>query len=62
MEDHKAKVKLNVWAMRDEMSVVKLSNCDNVQEYSSKIQGYVNDTNLCAQTSTGTMPKSQHSY
>jgi len=61
-EDYKSKVKLNVWALRDEMSAVKLSNCENVQEYSSKIQGYVNDFNLCAESSTGTMPKSEHSY
>jgi hypothetical protein len=63
-EDYKSKVKLNVWALRDEMSAVKLSNCENVQEYASKIQGHVNDFNLCAGSSTGsgTMPKSEHSY
>jgi len=63
-EDYKSKVKLNVWALRDEMSAVKLSNCENVQEYASKIQGYVNDFNLCADSSTGsgTMPKNEHSY
>jgi len=61
-ENYKSKVKLNVWALRDEMSAVKLSNCENVQEYASKIQGYVNDFNLCAESSTGTMPKSEHSY
>jgi len=61
-EDYRSKVKLNVWALRDEMSAVKLSNCENVQEYASKIQGYVNDFNLCAESSTGTMPKSEHSY
>jgi len=63
-EDYKSKVKLNVWALRDEMSAVKLSNCENVQEYVSKIQGQVNDFNLCADSSTGsgTMPKSEHSY
>jgi len=63
-EDYKSQVKLNVWALRDEMSVVKLSNCENVQEYASKIQGHVNDFNLCADSSTGsgTMPKSEHSY
>jgi hypothetical protein len=35
-----------------------------VQEYASKIQGHVNDFNLCADSSTGsgTMPKSEHSY
>jgi hypothetical protein len=44
------------------MSAVKLSNCKNLQEYTSKIQGYVNDFNLCAESSTGTMPKSEHSY
>jgi hypothetical protein len=63
-EDYKSQVKLNVWALRDEMSAVKLSNCENVQEYASKIQGHVNDFNLCADSSTGsgTMPKSEHSY
>jgi len=44
------------------MSAVKLRDCENVQEYASKIQGYVNDFNLCAESSTGTMPKSEHSY
>jgi len=61
-EDYKSKVKLNVWALRDEMSAVKLRDCENVQEYASKIQGYVNDFNLGAEGSTGTMPKSEHSY
>jgi hypothetical protein len=60
--NYKSKVKLNVWALRDEMSAVKLSNCENVQEYASKFQGYVNDFNLWAESSTGTMPKSEHSY
>jgi len=61
-ENYKSKVKLNVWALRDEMSTVKLSNCENVQKYASKIKGYVNDFNLCAESSTSTMPKSEHSY
>jgi len=63
-EDYKSKVKLNVWALRDEMSAVKLSNCENVQEYPSKVQAHVNDFNLCADISTGsgTKPKSEHSY
>jgi len=61
-EDYKLKVKLNVWALRNKMSAVKLSNCENVQEYASKIQGYVNDFNLCVESSTSTMPKSEHSY
>jgi len=65
-EDYKSKVKLNVWALRDEMSAVKLRDCENVQEYASKIQGYVNDFNLSADsdssTGSGTMPKSEHSY
>jgi len=61
-EDYKSKVKLNVWALRDEMSAVKLRDCENVQEYASKIQGYANDINLCAESSTDTMPKSEHSY
>jgi hypothetical protein len=41
---------------------VKLRDCENVQEYASKIQGYVNDFNLCAESSITTMPKSEHSY
>jgi len=65
-EDYKSKVKLNVWALRDEMSAVRLSDCENVQEYASKIQSYVNDFNLCADTDSstgsGTMPKSEHTY
>jgi hypothetical protein len=44
------------------MSAVKLRDSENVQEYASKILGYVNDFNLCAVSSTGTMPKSEHSY
>jgi hypothetical protein len=36
-EDYKSKVKLNVWALRDEMSAVKLRDCENVQEFGSKI-------------------------
>ena len=44
------------------MSAAKLRDCENVQEYASKIQGFVNDFNLCAESSTGTMPKSEHSY
>jgi hypothetical protein len=46
------------------MSAVELSNCENVQEYASKIEGYVNHFNLCADSSTGngTMPTSGNSY
>jgi len=65
LKEHcKLKVKLNVLALRDEMSAVKLRDCENVQVYASKIQGYVNDFNLYADSSTGssTMPKSEHSY
>jgi len=47
-EDYKSKVKLNVWALPDQMSAVKLRHCENVQEYASKIQRCVNDFNLCA--------------
>ena len=61
-EDNKSKVKLNVWVLQDEISAVKLRHCQNVQEYASKIQGYVNNFNLCAESSTGTMPNSEHSY
>jgi len=63
-EDYKSRVKLNVWALREEISAVKLRDCENVQEYASKIQGHVNDFNLCADSLTGSglMPKSEHSY
>jgi hypothetical protein len=44
------------------MSAVRLSDFENVHEYASKIQGYVNDFNLCAESSTGKRPKSKHSY
>jgi hypothetical protein len=56
-------VKLNVWALRDEMSAVRLGDCENVQDYASKIRGYVNDFKLCNDSSTGrvTIPKSEHS-
>jgi len=46
------------------MSAVKLSDCENVQEYVWKIQRYVNNFNLWADTTSspgsGTMPKSEH--
>jgi len=67
-KDYKSKVKLNVWALRDEMSAVKLNDCENVQEYASKIQSYVNDFNFCADTDStsstgsGTMLRSEHTY
>jgi len=63
-ENYKSKVKKNVSALSDEMSAVKLRDCENVQEYTSKMQRYVNDVNLCANSSTGsgTMPKSKHTY
>ena len=61
-EDYKSKVRLNVYALRDEMSALQLRDCENVQEYASKIQGYVNDFNLCVESSTSTMPMSKHSY
>jgi hypothetical protein len=61
-QEYKSKVKLNMWASQDEMSAVELRDCENVREYASNIQGYVNDFNLCADSSTGTMPKSEHSY
>jgi predicted solute-binding protein len=65
-EDYKSKVKLNVWALRYEMSIVRLNNCENVQEYASKIQGYVNEFNLCADsdgsTGSGTTPKREQAY
>jgi hypothetical protein len=45
-EDYKSKVKLYEWALQDEMEVVRLSDCENVQEYASKIQGQVKGFNL----------------
>ena len=48
--------------MQDEMSALEWRDCENVREYASNIQGYVNDFNLCADSSTGTRPKSKHSY
>jgi hypothetical protein len=46
------------------MFPVRVGDCQNVQDYASKMQGYVNNLNLSADTSTGssTMPKSEHSY
>jgi len=65
-EDYKSRVKLNVWALRDLMSAVGLSDCENVQQYTSKIPSYVNDFNICADTDSstgsGTMPESMHTY
>jgi hypothetical protein len=61
-EDYKSKVKVNVWALREEMSAVKLRDCVNVQEYASKMHWYLNNLNLCAESPTGTMPKCEHSY
>jgi hypothetical protein len=65
-EDYKSKVKFNMWALHDEMSAVKLSNCKNVQEYTLRIQSYVNDYNLCANTNSltgsSTMPKCEHTF
>jgi hypothetical protein len=67
-EDYKSKVKLNVWALRDQMSVGRLSDCENVQEYTSKMRCDVNDFNLCGDTDSssctgsGTMPKNEHTY
>ena len=60
-----SKVKLNVSALREEMSAVRLSDCEPVQKYASNIQSYVNDFNLCANsnhssTGSGTMPKREH--
>jgi len=62
-EDYKSKVKPNVLTLRDEMSAVRLGYCENVQEHASKIQGYVSDFNLCADSdsSTGTIP-SERAY
>jgi hypothetical protein len=62
-EDYKLKGMLNVWALRDMMSAVNLRVCQNVQEYASKSQTYVNDVNLSTDTNSsstgrGTMSKS----
>jgi len=61
-EDYKFKVEVNVWALQDEMSVVKLTDCKNVRKYTLKIQEYVNDFSLPAKSSTGMMPKGEHNY
>jgi hypothetical protein len=65
-ENDNTKVKLNVWALQDGMSAVRLSDCENVQEYASRIQSYVNHFNLCADTDSstgsGTMPNSEETY
>jgi hypothetical protein len=63
-ENYKSNVTPNVLALRDEMSALKLRDCQNVQEYASKIQGYVHDFNLYGASSTdsGTMPKSEHTH
>jgi len=67
LKEYKSKVKLNVWAMQFEMSAGRLGDCEHVQKYALKIQGYVNDFNLCANSDSstgggGTMPKSEHTY
>jgi len=37
-KDYKSMVKLKVWALRGEMSAVRLSDYENVQEYSGMLQ------------------------
>jgi hypothetical protein len=44
------------------MSAVTLSDCENIQEHASKIQGYENNFNVCADNSTSTMPQCKDSY
>jgi hypothetical protein len=63
-EVYQSRLKLNIWALYDEMSVVKVNSCENVQKYASIIQGHVNDFNLCADSSTGsgTKPNREHRY
>jgi len=63
-EDYKSKEKLNVWALRDEMSAVRLGDSENVQDYALNIQRYVDYFNLCADSLTGSgmIPKSEHRY
>jgi len=36
------------------MSAVRLGNCENVQDYASKIQGYITNFNLCADSDIST--------
>ena len=60
-------MKLNVWALGHVMSAVRLGDCENVQDYAWKIQGYVNDFNLCADSDRptgggGMKPKSEHTH
>jgi hypothetical protein len=57
-QDSKSKVKLDVWAVQEEQAAWKLRDCKNVQEYASMIQANVKQLNLCAESLTGTMPKS----
>jgi len=61
-EDYKSNVNLNVWAWRDEMLAVRFRDCENVQQYASRVQSDVNNFNLCADSSTSPMLKSEHSY
>jgi len=49
------------------MPAVRLGDCENVPNYASKIQGYVNNFNLCADSDSSTggggmMPKSEQTY
>jgi len=62
LQELESMVKLNVWALADEMSAVKLRDCKNVQEYALNIQAYVNDLNIFAESSISMRPKSEHSY
>jgi hypothetical protein len=64
-EDYASKVKLNVCALRDEISAVQLGDCDNMQDDASKIKVYMNNFNLSADSDIstgegGTMPHSEH--
>jgi len=61
-QDNELKVKLNDLASLDEVSAVELSNSENVQEYTSKIEGYVNYFNPHGDSSPSMIPKSVHSY
>jgi hypothetical protein len=66
-EEYKLKVKLIVWALQDEMSAVRSADCENVQDYVSKIQGCMNNFNVFADSEGatcggGTMQKSEHTY
>jgi len=49
------------------MLAVNWSDCENVQEHSSKIKSYMNNVNVCTDvhssgTGSSTMPRSEYTY